>query len=564
MPTIELNFTDLQSLVGRELPKTIEELNEILAYVKGEVKQLLGDEVSIEIKDSNHPDLWSAEGIARALRSFLEIEKGLKNYVVRSPSGVVVNVDKHLENVRPYIGCAVIRNVDLNDTSIKGLMHLQDKLDQTYGRKRKRTSIGLYEFDLIKPPLMYGVSKPNETSFVPLGYEEKMTLEEILEKHPKGLEFGEIVKEHDYWPILKDSEGKVLSFPPIINSNDLGRITGDTKNILIEVTGTVENTVLDTLTILAVCLADRKGTIHSSIINYPYGKKRKLATPNLKPRRISLSIEYIQQILGMDLTKRKVKRLLEKAGYRAALGKGGVLEITVPCYRLDIMHPIDLVEDVAIAYDYNRIKPAWPEHATPGGVSDQTRFSSLIRELMIGYGFQEALTYDLTNPEKIFTKMNMKPKDFVELSNPRMITHTCLRSWLLPSLMELLSCNTHVEYPQRIFEVGYCVVPDKRVENYALDHLKLTGVDADTNTSFSKIASVLKSLTSNLGFEAKIEETDHASFIQGRAGRIVIDNAEAGIIGEVHPAVLEAWGLEVPVSAFELDVMHLLRPRLKT
>ncbi len=563
MPTIELNFTDLQSLVGRELPKTIEELNEILAYVKGEVKQRLGDEVRIEIKDSIHPDLWSAEGIARALRSFLEIEKGLKNYVVRSPSGVVVNVDKHLENVRPYIGCAVIRNVDLNDTSIKGLMHLQDKLDQTYGRKRKRTSIGLYEFDLIKPPLMYGVSKPNETSFVPLGYEEKMTLEEILEKHPKGLEFGEIVKKHDYWPILKDSEGKVLSFPPIINSNDLGRITGDTKNVLIEVTGTVENTVLDTLTILAVCLADRKGTIHSSIINYPYGKKRKLATPNLKPRRISLSIEYIQQILGMDLTKRRVKRLLEKAGYRAALGKGGVLEIAIPCYRLDIMHPIDLVEDVAIAYDYNRIEPAWPEHATPGGELDQTRFSSLIRELMIGYGFQEALTYDLTNPEKIFTKMNMKPKDFVELSNPRMITHTCLRSWLLPSLMELLSCNTHVEYPQRIFEVGYCVAPDKGVENYALDHLKLTGVDADTNTSFSKIASVLKSLTSNLGFEAKIEETDHASFIQGRAGRILIDNAEAGIIGEVHPAVLEAWGLEVPVSAFELDVKHLLRPRLK-
>jgi phenylalanyl-tRNA synthetase beta chain len=130
--------------------------------------------------------------------------------------------------------------------------------------------------------------------------------------------------------------------------------------------------------------------------------------------------------------------------------------------------------------------------------------------------------------------------------------------------MELLSCNTHVEYPQRIFEVGYCVAPDKGVENYALDHLKLTGVHADTNTSFSKIASVLKSLTSNLGFEAKIEETDHASFIQGRAGRIVIDNAEAGIIGEVHPAVLEAWGLEVPVSAFELDVKHLLRPRLKT
>jgi len=562
MPTIEVDFTDLQSLVGRDLPKTAEELNEIVAYVKGEVKQFLGDTLSIEIKDSNHPDLWSTEGIARALRGFLEIEKGLKNYSVSSTSGVIINVDKRLESIRPFIGCAIIKNVQLNDTSIKGLMHLQDKLDQTYGRGRKRTSIGLYEFDLIHPPLVYGVSKPDEVSFTPLGFDERMTLKEILEKHPKGQEYGPIVREHDLWPILKDSHDKVLSFPPIINSNDLGRITSETKNILIEVTGTVQKTVLDTLTILATSLADRGGTIQSSVVNYPYGKTKTLVTPRLEPSRISLSMDYLNKVLGMDLTKNQVIDLLERARYDLTTGEEDVLNVVAPCYRLDIMHPVDVIEDTAIAYDYNKIRPVWPEQATSGEVSEQTELSDVVRELMIGFGFQEVLTYDLSNPEKIFTKMNMKAKEIIELSNPRMVTHTCLRNWLLPSLMEFLSYNTHVEYPQRIFEVGYCVEPDRNLENYAIDRLKLTCVDADTNTSFSRIASVLKSLASNLGLEAQVEETDHPSFIEGRVGKIILDGTDAGVIGELHPAVLEAWKLEIPISAFELDVktLHKTKP----
>jgi phenylalanyl-tRNA synthetase beta chain len=554
MPTIEVDFTDLQSLVGKELPKSIDELNEIVAYVKGEVKQFLGNDLSIEIKDSNHPDLWSTEGIARAVKGFLEIEKGLKNYSVASPSGVVINVDKRLENIRPFIGCTVVKNVQLNDTIIKGLMHLQDKLDETYGRKRKRTSIGVYEFDLITPPLTYGVSKPDETSFIPLGFDEKMTLREILERHPKGLEYGSIVKEYDLWPILKDSHGKVLSFPPVINSNDLGRVTSETKNVLIEITGTVEKTVLDAITILAASLADRGGTIHSSVVNYPYGNKRNIVTPEMKTSKIALSMNYLNRVLGMNLDKNQSVDLLQRARYGLNMDDTDTLNVTIPCYRLDIMHPVDIVEDIAIAYDYNRIKPVWPQQATLAGVSQDTEISSIVRELMIGFGFQEVLTYDLTNPEKIFTKMNMKKHDVVEISNPRMITHTCVRNWLLPSLMEFLSYNTHVEYPQRIFEVGYCVELDRNLENYAADRLKLTCVDAATDTSFSQIASVLESFTSNLGFGSHVEETNHPSFIEGRVGKIIVNGTEVGVVGELHPAALEAWKLEVPVSAFELDL----------
>ena len=563
MPTIETDFLDLQSLVGRNLPRPVDELNELLAYVKGEVKQFLGDNLSIEIKDSNHPDIWSTEGIARALRGHLGIEKGLKSYSPASPSGVAVNVDKRLENIRPFIACAVVKNVQLNDTIIRGMMHLQDKLDQTYGRRRRRTSIGLYDFDLITPPLRYSVSKPNEVSFTPLGFDKEMTLDEILEKHPKGQEYGHIVQKHHLWPILMDSRHKVLSFPPIINSNDLGKITSETRNVLIEITGTVEETVTETLTVLVTSLADRGGTVHSSLVNYPYGEKRTVITPIMKPGKISLSMNYLHEVLGIDLPKSQVIELLERARYCATSADEDKLNVAIPCYRLDIMHPVDVVEDVAIAYDYNKIKPMWPEEATLGGVSEQTELSSLVRELMIGFGFQEVLTYDLSNPEKIFTKMNMPAKGVVELSNPRMITHTCVRNWLLPSLMEFLSFNTHVEYPQRIFEVGCCVEPNRKLENYAVDRVKLACVEADPNTSFSRIASVLESFASNLGLEAEIEETSHPSFIEGRVGKVILRGTDTGVIGELHPSVLESWKLEVPVSAFEADLETLQATKTK-
>ena len=204
MPTVELNREDLESLLGMRLPEDVEKLNEILAYVKGEVKGLDYEEIRIELKDSNRADIWSVEGLARALRGFLGLEKGLKEYKVTGSSGVEVYVNPKLKDIRPYIGCAVVKNVKLTDAAIRQIMRFQDKMDQTYGRNRRRTSIGLYEFDLVKPPLRFTVAKPREISFVPLEFDEELTLEEILERHPKGKEYGHIVRQFPVWPIFMD------------------------------------------------------------------------------------------------------------------------------------------------------------------------------------------------------------------------------------------------------------------------------------------------------------------------------------------------------------------------
>lgn len=559
MPTVEVIRRDLEHLLGMQLPEDTERLNEILAYVKGEIKGLDEEEIRIELKDSNRADLWSVEGLARALRGYLGLETGLKEYKVESSSGVEVYVNPKLKDIRPYIGCAIIKGVNLTDDAIRQLMRFQDKMDQTVGRNRRRTSIGLYEFDLVKPPLRFTVAKPKEVSFVPLDFEDKLTLEEILEKHPKGVEYGHIIRRFPVWPIFMDSEDQVLSFPPIINSNDLGRITEETKNVLVEVTGTSYKAVLDTLINMTVSLADRGGRIYSAEIHYPYSEPADDVTPKLDAETVCLDVSYIQRFIGLELSTSEIVSLLEKARFGVAEYSESRISVQVPCYRMDILHPIDIVEDIAIAYDYNRIPDEWPNLPTIGELSSETEFRNLIRELMVGLGFQEVLTYIMTNPETLFARMNIEPSRVVELANPKIATMTCLRNWLLPSLMEFLSHNVHVSYPQRIFEVGYCVLHDETRENMTRDVEKLACVNIHSNANFTEVKAQLDALLSNLGLKYELEETRHGSFIEGRVGKIILEGKEAGIIGEIHPQVLQNWRLENPASAFEISVDEMRR-----
>ncbi|MEM2902620.1 MAG: phenylalanine--tRNA ligase subunit beta [Candidatus Bathyarchaeia archaeon] len=552
MPTVEFNIPELERLLGLRLPRDVEALNEYFAYVKGDIAYLEGEEVSVEVKDSNHPDLWGVEGISRALKGYMGIEEGLKPYYIARRSRVAISVHEALADIRPYIACGVVRNVELTDEAIKGLMRLQDKLDQTYGRGRRRTSIGLYDYDLITPPIHYTVSKPDEHSFIPLGFQENLSLREILQKHPKGVEYGHIVEGFRLWPLLKDDEGKILSFPPIINSNDLGKVTEATENILVEVTGTKEETVNDALTIMCTALADRGGEIESVEVNYTFPERRVVETPILNTVKLKLTADYVERILGVKLSLNQISNLLRRARFDVKMLDDGSMEVEAPCYRKDILHPIDLVEDISIAYDLNKIPPRWPVSQTFGSLTPKTQLLEKVRELAVGYGLQEVLSFTLTNKEDLFNKMNLQYMDVVEVENPKTPKYTCLRTWIIPSLMDFLQHNIHFEYPQRVFEVGDCVVPARK--GHIEEKVKLGIAIAYKNAGFTEVKSILDSLSVNFGIEVKVKETIHGSFIDGRVGKIFSNQGEIGIIGEIHPAVLTNWGLNVPVSALEIDV----------
>jgi phenylalanyl-tRNA synthetase beta chain len=554
MPTIDVDYAEFERMLGIELNKDLEKINDVLAFAKGEVK--LFDEktgmMSVEIKDTNRPDTWNIEGLVRTLRGFLGLDKGLRQYTA-GKSLAEVYVDKRLEDIRPYIGCSIIKSVELTDALIQAMMQLQDKLDHTYGRNRRRTSIGLYDFDLIAPPLSYAVAKPTDASFVPLGLEKKMNLKEILKEHPKGLEYGSIVSRHPVYPILLDSKNKVLSFPPIINSNDLGKVTEQTRNILVEVTGTVHETVLNTLKIVTLSLIDRGGKAYSATVHYPQGNSTEV-TPSFETKHMDLNVEYANKILDLHLAPRQIAELLAKAGFGVQKLEKNRVTVQIPCYRIDIMHQVDLVEDVAIAYGYNNIKPFWRKLPTTGGSRPEQVFLGIAGELMVGLGYQEVLTYNMTNPQNLFTKMNAKKQKIVEFANPKVQTLTCIRNWLLPSLMEFLSCNLHIEYPQRIFELGPVTVLDEKAETRTRDEDTLAVAVSHASASFTEMKSTLDALFMNLGLQWQIKETKHPSFVEGRVGTAIIDKTEVGTLGEIHPKVLENWTLENPVAAFELNM----------
>jgi len=565
MPTIDVEYSELVRLLDLNLMGEMTRLDEVLGFIKGEVK--LYDEsegiVSIEMKDTNRPDLWGVEGLSRALRGYLNQEKGLKQYA-SGKSAVEVNVSAQLWNIRPFIACSIIRGTHLTDAVIRGLMHLQDKLDKTYGRNRQKTSIGLYNLDLITPPLKYTVAKPTEVSFVPLGFTEKMTLSEILERHPKGIEYGDIVKKYSVYPILFDSKRNVLSFPPIINSSDLGKVTEETSNLLVEVTGTMQKKALNTLNLVTSALIDRGGKAYSVTINYPNNSEypeTKVVTPDFRSKRVSLSVDYTNKLLGLMLSAKGISELLLTAGFGIErTGKDNV-DVLVPCYRVDVMHQVDLIEDVAIAYGYNNIEPLWRELPTTGRAKPSQRLIDLARELMVGLGYQETLTYTLTNEENLFDKMNVEKTKIVEIANPKVVTMTCLRNWLLPSLIEFLSNNKSFEFPQKIFELGKVTMIDYTKETKTRDEDWLSAATSHANSNFSEIKSALDAFLGNLGIDWQIKETVHPSFLEGRVGEVFVGGVDFGVVGEINPLVLEAWNLQNPVAAFEVNLQRILESK---
>ena len=435
---------------------------------------------------------------------------------------------------------------------MKSWISLQEKLDLTYGRKRKRASIGLYQADLVSSPLSYTVANPEQTSFVPLGSDTKTTLRQIVNDHPKGSEYGEIISHFDEWPILIDGKNRILSLPPVINSNDLGRITGDTRNVLVEVTGTDAETVHNTLKVMISSLAERGGKIYSCIETYDNGSRR-FVSPDLRPKPARLSLSYLNKLLGTSLNLREATRSAEKAGYRVQPSSGDTMRVAIPCYRIDIMHQVDIVEDIAIAQDLNQLKPEWPRIWTIGDLSRETYETETIAEIMIGLGYQEVLTYLLTSPEVVDKRGQNRNENLVTLMNPKLTTHTVLRNSLLPSLLELLSRNTHVDYPQRIFEVGASVSREERREHLR-EERKVSALTIHAEAGFTEIRSALDALMKNLGQTLEIESTVHAIFLPGRCGKVMSEGQEVGIVGEISPKILRAWGLNLPAAAFELDI----------
>ena len=533
MVVIEISKNDLMNLVGKDLPD--EELEELLFLVKIE-STFDGDKIECEL-NPDRPDMFSVEGIARELKGFLGMETGIKKYDI-SDSKIVVKVEN--PQVRPYIACAVVKDIVLSDELVKSLMQIQEKLHDTIGRGRKKVAIGVHDFKKIVPPLLY--KDVENERFLPLMGTQEMDVDQILEKHPKGVAYAHLVGK--IRPMLYDKEG-VASFPPIINS-ERTKVTVATDSLFIDVTGTDEKAVNEALNILVCNIAERGG----KILTVNISKKR---TPDLSPKDMSVNVEEIDKLLGLGLSEKDIEEILERMRYGVIKQRGGKMKIEIPAYR-SILHLVDIIEDVAIGYGYNNIQPLLPKLPTIGSQSVLTNITRKTRDMMIGLGFQEIVNFVLTSRENNFNKMSVEGES-VELSNPISSEFNICRTWLLPSLMKNMMSNKHRDYPQMIFEVGDCILIDESQETKTRTVKKLAGVVSHDSANLTEMKSMIEAVLNNLCCNYEIREWQHPSFIGSRVGEILFDGKHIGFFGEVHPRILENWKLEKPVIAFEMELV---------
>lgn len=546
MPVVEFPVEDINRLFS---DYDLEYILNMLPFIGLDLEHQ--DDKNIRLEYSpNRPDFSTFYGIARALNGLLGKEMGIPKFEIFENSKNLINVDSSVLEIRPFIVGTVAKGHQLNNKTIKQIVSMQEDLHNGLGRKRSKASIGFHNLDNMDFPLEYTTAE--NLSFIPLDNSSELTLTEILSNTEPGKKFGKLLAESRY-PILRDSKGNVISFPPIINSEGT-RIRDGVNNLFVEVTGIDKKAVYNVLDNIVATLADIGFKLETVIVQQ--GNTRDSFTANLNTSLPNIKTDYINKALGLSLSNEDIINCLRKSRLDATVIDSGTINCVIPNYRIDIFGPIDIVEEVAIGYGLYNMEPSLPEFRFNGNKSRQNYFFDKIRQAMIGMGLIENINFILSNKDIHFKKMNLDKPNFFTVNNSKSDEHDILRQSLLPSLLFSLSKNIHEEYPQKLFEIGPIFKPEK--ENF--EKWNLCCVNAFNGVTFSEIKAVLQTLMEicfNVKFETKPSE--NLSFVRGRSAGIIYKGVVIGQIGEISPLLIDSFKIKMPVAAFELDLTELLR-----
>ena len=551
MPVITFKYQDLKDL-GIDMEK--DELIDTLPMMSSDIEDFDDEEIKVEFFP-NRPDNLSVEGVARSFKGFIGQETGLPDYKVED-SGEYVEVDADVAKIRPYIGFAKIDNVDFTGDKLKYIMDFQENLHWVIGRDRKKVAIGIHNADVVKAPFKYIATEKDANAFVALEKDTPMTPHEILTEHDKGKAYAHLIENFDKYPLILDCEDNVLSMPPIING-ELTKIKEDTKNIIVDVTGTDERAVNQAMNIICSSFAEVGGQIKSMEVRYT---DKTIVSPDLTPQEKNVHVDTANNLIGgTALTAEDIKELLLKARFDAEIIDDNEVKAIIPAYRVDILHEVDVVENIAVQYHINSVEAELPDINTVAYENNWFKAESTIRELMVGLGFQEVMSLMLTNEEAHYEKMNQSEEDHVQVARPITIDRTMIRTSLINSLMEFLEDNKHEDLPQKIFEIGDVLYLDDAKENKTRSSKKLAALICHSTANFTEIKSIVTSVLGNLGYTMEISDSKNKTFIEGRAADVTGEAQKGtirGFFGEVSPEVISNFTLEYPVIAFEIEFIN--------
>jgi phenylalanyl-tRNA synthetase beta chain len=563
MPVVDVHPDELRRMTGHD-EKSDDELKDDLFGLGIEYEGETEDgEFQLEF-EADRLDRLSIAGIARSLRYQYGDARGV--YVPSTnDADWTIEVDESVPDERPYVTGAIVRGIDLDENDLEAIIQLQEKLHATMGRKRAKGAIGIHDLTMLKGAsigeqdnsIEYRGVAPDGDTFVPLDSDRELTPGEVLEDHDTGRKFADLVSDYDRYPAIYDDVG-LFSFPPVINGRRT-EVSTESRDLFVEMTGTDQWTIDKMLNVVCYALDGRGGRIEDVDVVYP---EETVTRPDLSVDEKQVEHRQIEQTLGIDLDEDDAIDLFERSGLDAETQIVGddelAYDVSIPPYRVDVLHPVDLIDDVGRAYGFNSLTPRYPDVSTVGKRTEASRHEEAVRNVLVGLGFEDMLNFNLTSEAENFERMGLDPTDdAVGAGDPATIMEaysedfTIVRTWALPSLLMVLENNTHRAYPQDLAEIGFAAHVDETELTNVAERRTVAGVLARHDASYEDAKGRLQSLARNFGVELETPPTEHPSFLDGRAAAVEFDGDRVGVVGEIQPEVLVDHDLEVPVAGFE-------------
>ncbi len=549
MTILTLNRKEFEKKVG----KVTKELEKKITDMGTPIEEVTDSEISVEVFP-NRPDLLSIGNFSRAVNQFNKKGK-IANFKINKPEkNYTVTIEKSVKPVRPHTVCAIVKGLKFNDEKIKEIVDIQEKLHNSIGRKRRKLAIGVYPLDKIELPIRFIGKNPDDIKFQPLESNREMTGRQILRGHVAGREYGDILKDNTVFPIFIDANNEILSMPPIINSEKTGRINSTTKDIFIECSGSNLIYLKKCLNIILASVSEMGGRIYA--MNIKDIKDGGFVSPNMSQEELKFKIKDIEKTLGIDLTEKDVRNYLAQMGIDYEKRKGSSIAL-IPAYRTDILHWIDLAEEVAIAYGYDNFIPEIPNISTIAYEDPTDKIKRTIGNILAGLGLLETSSFHLTTKKNV-KKMHYDFNEFIELEESK-TERDVLRMDILTNLLQIASENSDAAYPQKTFEMGkvFSRKPSEDPEEEINEEESLAISLIDEKINFTELKQVLDYLFKMLDVKYSIEPVDNSNYIIGRCGKIIVDGKDIGFIGEVAPRVLKNWKIKMPTAALEIKLDFL-------
>lgn len=547
MTILTLDRKEFESRVG----KITSELEKKITEMGTPIEEVTDSEISVEVFP-NRPDLLSMGNFIRAVNQFIGKGKVVEFNINNPEKDFVLTIDKSVKEVRPHSVCAIVKGLRFDDQKIKEIVDIQEKLHSSLGRKRRKIAIGVYPLDKIKLPIRFIGRSPDEIKFLPLESNKEMTGRQILRGHPTGRDYADLLKDFEVFPIFVDANNEILSMPPIINSEKTGKINESTKDIFIECSGHNLYYLKKCLNIIVASLYEMGGKIYAMEIKDSKGGN--FISPDMSNEVLPFDIVDIEKTLGISLKEKDVRNYLARMGIGCEMRRGKPLAL-IPAYRTDILHWIDLAEEIAIAYGYENFEAEIPAISTIAYENPADKIKRVVGNILAGLGLLECSSYHLTTKKDV-KKMHYGFSDFIEVEDSK-TERDVLRMDLMTNLLHIFSENSDAAYPQKIFEMGKVFTLNEKGECGVLEKDNLAIALIDENVNFSEMKKILDYLFKMLGVSYTIKDVEDSNYIIGRCGKIVVDGKDIGIVGEIAPRVLRNWKLKMSAVGCEVSLDFL-------